>query len=235
MPKLARVIPPTGAPRSGRCAVLDCADEQVRREAPAAQGPRPPRRLPPGAVLRLHQARARRRRDASSSARRATPRPPWTRSWPRPRSPRARSTTTSAASRRCSRRSSSASRRTRPPRSRRRSRASRTPGRSRSRDSGRSSRVVQDPTYRRVVIQEGPSVLGYERFREQEGRSSFAIVLDIVQTVLSAGPLRARRADGGDVQPDLLRRHVERRRERLRRPRTPRPPASGWRRRSGSS
>src|SRR6478735_11440077 len=50
-------------------------------------------------------------------------------------------------------------------------------------------RVVQDPTYRRVVTQEGPSVLGYERFREQEGRSSFAIVLDIVQTVLSAGPL----------------------------------------------
>ena len=49
-------------------------------------------------------------------------------------------------------------------------------------------RVVQDPTYRRVVTQEGPSVLGYERFREQEGRSSFAIVLDIVQTVLTAGP-----------------------------------------------
>jgi len=50
--------------------------------------------------------------------------------------------------------------------------------------------VVQDPTYRRVVMQEGPSVLGYERFREQEGRSSFAIVLEIVDTVLSAGPLR---------------------------------------------
>jgi hypothetical protein len=33
-------------------------------------------------------------------------------------------------------------------------------------------------------------VLGYERFREQEERSSFAIVLDIVHTVLSAGPLR---------------------------------------------
>lgn len=48
--------------------------------------------------------------------------------------------------------------------------------------------VVQDPTYRRVVIQEGPSVLGYERFREQEERSSFAIVLDIVHNVLNAGP-----------------------------------------------
>lgn len=48
--------------------------------------------------------------------------------------------------------------------------------------------VVQDPTYRRVVIQEGPAILGYERFREQEERSSFAIVLDIVKNVLSAGP-----------------------------------------------
>lgn len=47
---------------------------------------------------------------------------------------------------------------------------------------------VQDPTYRRVVIQEGPAILGYERFREQEERSSFAIVLDIVNNVLSAGP-----------------------------------------------
>lgn len=48
--------------------------------------------------------------------------------------------------------------------------------------------AVQDPTYRRVVVQEGPAILGYERFREQEERSSFAIVLDIVNTVLSAGP-----------------------------------------------
>ncbi|MBD8868792.1 TetR/AcrR family transcriptional regulator [Nocardioides donggukensis] len=47
--------------------------------------------------------------------------------------------------------------------------------------------VVQDPTYRRVVIQEGPSVLGYERYREREQGSSFAIVLDIVGTVLGAG------------------------------------------------
>lgn len=47
---------------------------------------------------------------------------------------------------------------------------------------------VQNPTYRRVVIQEGPAILGYERFREQEERSSFAIVLDIVNNVLTAGP-----------------------------------------------
>ena len=30
--------------------------------------------------------------------------------------------------------------------------------------------VVQEPAYRRIVVQEGPSVLGYERFREQEQR-----------------------------------------------------------------
>src|SRR5690349_10801253 len=46
--------------------------------------------------------------------------------------------------------------------------------------------VVQEPRYRRIVIQEGPSVLGYERFREQEERSTFANVLDIVTSVLDA-------------------------------------------------
>jgi hypothetical protein len=37
------------------------------------------------------------------------------------------------------------------------------------------------------VIQEGPAVLGYERYREQEERSTFANILDIVRAVLSAG------------------------------------------------
>ncbi|CAB4729195.1 unannotated protein [freshwater metagenome] len=47
--------------------------------------------------------------------------------------------------------------------------------------------VVQEPRYRRIVIQEGPSVLGYERYREQEERSTFANVLEIVRAVLTAG------------------------------------------------
>ena len=47
--------------------------------------------------------------------------------------------------------------------------------------------VVQEQRYRRIVIQEGPAVLGYERFREQEERSTFATVVDIVRSVLSAG------------------------------------------------
>jgi len=47
--------------------------------------------------------------------------------------------------------------------------------------------VVRQPSYSRIVVQDGPSVLGYERFREQEERSTFAYVLDIVHAVLSAG------------------------------------------------
>jgi len=47
--------------------------------------------------------------------------------------------------------------------------------------------VVRQPSYSRIVIQDGPSVLGYERFREQEERSTFAYVLDIVGAVVSAG------------------------------------------------
>ena len=47
--------------------------------------------------------------------------------------------------------------------------------------------VVRDPTYRRIVIQDGPAVLGYERFREQEERSTFATVVEIVRSVLNAG------------------------------------------------
>src|SRR3954447_15594440 len=47
--------------------------------------------------------------------------------------------------------------------------------------------VVRQPSYSRIVIQDGPSVLGYERFREHEERSTFAHVLDIVGAVLGAG------------------------------------------------
>lgn len=46
--------------------------------------------------------------------------------------------------------------------------------------------IVQDPAYQRIVIQEGPVVLGYERFREQGNRSSFGLVHNIVTTVLAS-------------------------------------------------
>jgi AcrR family transcriptional regulator len=51
--------------------------------------------------------------------------------------------------------------------------------------------VVQEPEYRRIVIQEGPAVLGYERYREQEERSTFGIVQDIVSSVLSSYELES--------------------------------------------
>ena len=44
--------------------------------------------------------------------------------------------------------------------------------------------IVQDPAYQRIVIQEGPAILGYERFREQEERSSYGLVQDLVRDVL---------------------------------------------------
>jgi AcrR family transcriptional regulator len=47
--------------------------------------------------------------------------------------------------------------------------------------------VVRQPSYSRIVVQDGPSVLGHERFREQEERSTFDYVLDIVRAVLAAG------------------------------------------------
>jgi len=47
--------------------------------------------------------------------------------------------------------------------------------------------VVREPSYSRIVVQDGPSVLGYERWREQEERSTFANVVEIVRAVLAAG------------------------------------------------
>ena len=43
---------------------------------------------------------------------------------------------------------------------------------------------MQEPAYRQVVISDGPSVLGHERFREQEERSTYAIVDEIVRSAL---------------------------------------------------
>lgn len=46
--------------------------------------------------------------------------------------------------------------------------------------------AMRDPAYRRIVVQDGPSVLGYERFREREERSSFALVHEVTRAVLVA-------------------------------------------------
>ena len=54
--------------------------------------------------------------------------------------------------------------------------------------------IVQEPGYRRIVIQEGPAILGHERFRDQEERSTFGIVQEIVSSVLSSY----------DVEPSMV-------------------------------
>jgi AcrR family transcriptional regulator len=46
--------------------------------------------------------------------------------------------------------------------------------------------VLQEPQYRRIVIADGPAVLGYERYREQEERTTFGIVQEIVSSVLAS-------------------------------------------------
>src|SRR5690348_13489061 len=56
--------------------------------------------------------------------------------------------------------------------------------------------IVQDAGYQRVVIQEGPAVLGYERFREQEERSSFGLVQEMVKAVLEDSSY--------DISPEML-------------------------------
>jgi len=47
--------------------------------------------------------------------------------------------------------------------------------------------VVRQPSYSRIVVQDGPSVLGHERWREHEERSTFSNVVEIVRAVLAAG------------------------------------------------
>jgi AcrR family transcriptional regulator len=46
--------------------------------------------------------------------------------------------------------------------------------------------AVQEAGYRQVVVSDGPSVLGHERYKEQEERSTYALVATIVRSVLTA-------------------------------------------------
>ena len=51
--------------------------------------------------------------------------------------------------------------------------------------------VTRTEAYRRIVIQEGPAVLGYERYRELEEHSTFGLVQDIVSSLLGSYALPA--------------------------------------------
>lgn len=44
--------------------------------------------------------------------------------------------------------------------------------------------ICQEQSYRRIVMQEGPVALGYDRWREIEERNTFGLVRDIVRAVL---------------------------------------------------
>ena len=44
--------------------------------------------------------------------------------------------------------------------------------------------VCKEPAYRRIVMQEGPVVLGFDRWRESEERSTYGLVHDLVRRVL---------------------------------------------------
>lgn len=46
--------------------------------------------------------------------------------------------------------------------------------------------AVQEPSYRQIVVSDGPSVLGHARFREQEERSTYAVVDEVVRSVLTS-------------------------------------------------
>jgi AcrR family transcriptional regulator len=45
--------------------------------------------------------------------------------------------------------------------------------------------VCEDPTYRRIVIQEGPVRLGFDRWREAEERMTYGLMSDIVRGLLA--------------------------------------------------
>jgi len=45
--------------------------------------------------------------------------------------------------------------------------------------------VCRDPTYRRIVIQEGPIRLGFDRWREAEERLTYGLMSDIVRGMLA--------------------------------------------------
>ncbi|WP_110181911.1 TetR/AcrR family transcriptional regulator [Nocardioides solisilvae] len=47
--------------------------------------------------------------------------------------------------------------------------------------------VVRRPAYRRIVVQEGPAVLGPDRVRAEESRPTFALVHRILEGILGAG------------------------------------------------
>lgn len=51
--------------------------------------------------------------------------------------------------------------------------------------------VCREPRFRRIVMQEGPVALGFERFREADERNTYGLVRGIVEKVLRPYPVPA--------------------------------------------
>lgn len=49
--------------------------------------------------------------------------------------------------------------------------------------------VCREPRFRRIVMQEGPVVLGFERFREADERNTYGLVKGMVEAVLKSYPV----------------------------------------------
>ena len=56
--------------------------------------------------------------------------------------------------------------------------------------------VVQQPGYHQVVVVDGPAALGHDRFRDQEQRSTYAVLDPLVRAALTSGQ--------GDLEPAML-------------------------------
>ncbi|MBL1091738.1 MULTISPECIES: TetR/AcrR family transcriptional regulator [Streptomyces] len=55
--------------------------------------------------------------------------------------------------------------------------------------------ICMEPTYRHIVLQQGPIALGWQQWRALDQRHLGGLVLDIVQTALDAGRIRPHPAE----------------------------------------
>ena len=60
--------------------------------------------------------------------------------------------------------------------------------------------VCRQPRFRRIVMQEGPVALGFERFREADERNTYGLVRDIVADVLAS----AGHEGGVEIPPGIV-------------------------------
>ncbi|MGH3438013.1 MAG: TetR/AcrR family transcriptional regulator [Sciscionella sp.] len=52
-------------------------------------------------------------------------------------------------------------------------------------------KICLEPSYQRIVVHEGPVVMGWERWREAEDHFSFGLIRDTVQSMIDSGAVEA--------------------------------------------